>query len=178
MSQKTCDLLEDGCRKNRNDPGESMVCWRDNAARGLVTLFCRNHGNEILRRLFCDFVGTKPWAVPPPPLPPPPPPLLIFLFRRVCAFFTRFHLSNLRKIRTHAVSQAKFALTVTAAQFLNLFLFCFVFQSLDTWQRDDLFRFPRSLLQPTRKDAAKCFSSISMDERMWATAMAHTQRFN
>lgn len=50
----------DGCRKKRNEPGESMVCWRDNAARGFDTLFCRNQGNEIFRRLFCDLVGNKP----------------------------------------------------------------------------------------------------------------------
>lgn len=52
----------DGWRKNRNEPGESMVCCRDNAARGFVILFWRNHGKEIFRRLFCDLVGSKPVA--------------------------------------------------------------------------------------------------------------------
>lgn len=37
-----------------------MVCCRDRAARGFETLFWRNHGNEIFRRLFCDLVGSKP----------------------------------------------------------------------------------------------------------------------
>lgn len=54
--------MVNGWRKNRNEPGESMVCWRDNVARGFVILFWRNHGNEIFRRPFCDFVGSKPVA--------------------------------------------------------------------------------------------------------------------
>lgn len=60
MCQLTWLLFDDVCRKMRNEPGESMVCWRDNAAFGFETLFWRNHGNEIFRRLFWDLVGAKP----------------------------------------------------------------------------------------------------------------------
>lgn len=51
----------DDCRKNRNEPGESIVCWRDNVGCGVVTLFWRNHGSEIFRLAFCDLVGSSPW---------------------------------------------------------------------------------------------------------------------
>lgn len=60
--QLTWLLFDDVWRKKRNEPGESMVCCRDKAAFGFDTLFWRNHGNEIFRRLFCDLVGTKPSA--------------------------------------------------------------------------------------------------------------------
>lgn len=90
-----------------------MVCWRDRAARGFDTLFCRNQGNEIFRRLFCDFVGNNPGGgcILPlplllPPLPPPPLLLLLLLLLIMILFlfsnrllFTLHHHRHHRRLK-------------------------------------------------------------------------------
>lgn len=88
-----------------------MVCWRDRAARGFVTLFWRNHGNEILRRLFCDFVGNKPWA----PAPPPPPPLIVGPFDSVLLVDESWALVTLVKITINNKSLMSHTGTIVTA---------------------------------------------------------------
>lgn len=47
-------------RRAWKELGVSIVCCRDRPAWGTLTEVCRNHGNDILRRVLCCFVCASP----------------------------------------------------------------------------------------------------------------------